>query len=320
MKTDRFSSASIRMIGALLIGLLLVAGVATAGVSIHVGPFTAEFGRDHPTKKLAEALTPKVKEVRKRFEESRRALTTVQGTDGKPAYLRKDVEELTARTGEDLNKAIENVGPELRPLENWSADELARIKAEIGTLPGPKTAAFSYGSSTPYAAAVVASMSSPAKHAKPKAVAPKVVVPPPPDSVPAEKSNSILDEVEEVVSQIFTLASTDDLEVTLWVGSTAPHTAFSFWSQGQITGDAPAPHTLRTDGKLDHVIRGFYLYRAAWTQGAVTQSIQYPNPAGTPAAQTPSERLDLVKGSRFFCCRFNEQYCHHVNNEKDCRP
>jgi hypothetical protein len=165
---------------------------------------------------------------------------------------------------------------------------------------------------------VVASLSSPAKHASPRAVAPKPIAPPP-DTVPAEKSNSVLDEVEEVVSRIFTLASTGDLEVKLWVGSTAPHTAFSFWSQGQIKGEAPAPHTVRTDGKLDHVIRGLYFYRAAWTQGAVTQSIQYPNPAGTPAAQTPSERLDLVKGSSFFCCRFNEQYCHHVNNEKDCR-
>jgi hypothetical protein len=318
VKTDRFSSSSIRKTGALLIGLLLVAGVATAGVSIHVGPITVGVNVDSHSKKLAAALTPQVKEVQKRFDENRRALRTVQGPDGKPAYLRKDVVELTARTGEDLAKAIENVGPELRPLEDWSADELARIQAEIGTPATPKTADFSSGPFTPYAVAVVASMSSPAKHAKPKTVAPKAVAPPPPDSVPAEKSNSILDEVEEVVSQIFTLASTDNLEVKLWVGSTAPHTAFSFWSQGQIKGDAPVPHTIRTDGKLDHVIRGFYLYRAAWAKGAVTQVIEYPNPAGTQV--TGGERLDLVKGSSFFCCRFNEQYCHHVNNEKDCRP
>ena len=32
-----------------------------------------------------------------------------------------------------------------------------------------------------------------------------------------------------------------------------------------------------------------------------------------------SERLDLVNGSRFFCCQFNESYCHHVDDEKDCR-
>jgi hypothetical protein len=316
VKTDRFSSASIRKTGALLIGLLLVAGAAPAGVSVHVGPVTFGINVDSHSKKLAAALTPRVKEVQKRFEESRRALRTVQGPDG-PAYLRKDVVELTARTGEDLNKTIENVGPDLRPLKDWSVDELARIQAEIGTPAAPKTAAFSCGSSTPCAVAVVASLSSPAKHASPKAVAPKPVAPPP-DSVPAEKSNSILDEVEEVVSQIFTLASTDDLEVKLWVGSTAPHTAFSFWSQGQITKDGPAPHTVRTDGKLDHVIRGLYLYRAAWAKGAVTQVIEYPNPAGTQVIG--GERLDLVKGSSFFCCRFNEQYCHHVNNEKDCRP
>jgi len=319
MKTDRFSSASIPKTGGLLVGLLFVAGVAAAGVSIQVGPFTAEFGRDHPTKKLAAALTPQVAEVQKRFGESRRALRTVPDPDGKPAYLRKDVVELTARTGEDLAKAIENVGPELRPLEDWSAEELARIQAEIGTLPGPKTAAFSSGPFPPYAVAVVASLSSPAKHAKPKAVAPKVVVPPP-DTVPTEKSNSLLDEIGEVVSRIFVLASTDDLEVKLWVGSTpATKATFSFQSQGKIQGSTPASTIVQTNGKKDHVVRGLYAYRAALAKGAVTEVVTYPNPAGASATQK-SERLDLVKGSSFFCCQFKEGYCHHVDNEKECRP
>ncbi|HEX3551696.1 MAG TPA: hypothetical protein VIA62_00530 [Thermoanaerobaculia bacterium] len=302
----------------MLIGLLLVAGVAAASVSIHIGPLTVGFNVDSPSKKWAATLTPQVKEVQKRFAENRRALRTVQGPDGKPAYLRKDVVELTARTGEDLDKAIENVGPDLRPLEDWSADELARIQVEIGA--APKTAAFPSGLFAPQAVAVIASLGTPPKKpASPKTVAPKPVAPPP-DTIPAEKSNSFLDEVEEVVSRIFTLASTDDLEVKLWVGSTALHTAFSFWSQGQITKDAPAPHTIRTDGKLDHVIRGLYAYKADWAQGAVTYRISYPNPADAPAAEIPSERLDLVKGSRFFCCRFDQNYCHHVDNEKDCRP
>ena len=318
MKTDRFSSASIRKAGVLLIGLLFAAGVAAASVSIHVGPLTVGINVDSHSKKLAAALKTQAEEVKRRFDENRRALRTMQGSDGKPAYLRKDVVELTARTSEDLDKAIENVGPDLRPLKDWSDDELARIQAELGT--GPKTAAFPSDLFAPQAVAVIASLGSPPKKpASPKAAPPKPVAPPP-DTVPAEKSNGILDEVAAVVSQIFTLAANNDLEVKLWVGSTAKHTVFSFWSQGQITKDAPALHTIRTDGKLDHVIRGLYLYRAAWTQGAVTQSIQYPNPAGTPPAQTPSERLDLVRGSRFFCCRFDQSYCHHVNDEKDCRP
>lgn len=326
MKTDRFSSAFIRKAGVLLIVLFLASGLSAAGRKLRVGRLTIGF--ESPTKELAEALAPQVQMVQTRFDENRRALRTVQGSDGKPAFLRKDVASLITQTGGDLDTAIEKVQPsDLAPLRAWSDDALAHIQTELGALPGPKTAVFSSDSFTPRGFAVFASLSSPPKHAKPKHASPKPLAPkavaPPPDSVPTDKSNSLLDEVGEVVSRIFTLASTNDLEVKLWVGSTAPHTAFSFGSQGQIKGDAPAPHTVRTDGKLDHVIRGLYAYHADWTKGAkgaVINRISYPNPADAPAGQTPSERLDLVKGSSFFCCRFDQNYCHHVNNEKDCRP
>ena len=268
MKTDRLSSAFIRKTGALLIALLLVAGAAPAGVSIHFGPVSFGINVESHSKKLAAALTPQVKEVQKRFDQSRRALRTVQGPDGKPAYLRKDVAELTARTGEDLDEAIENIDPDLRPLEDWSAAELARIQAEVGTPAAPKTADFSCGSSTPCAVAVVASLSSPAKHAssKAKAVAPKPVAPPP-DTVPAEKSNSVLDQVEKVVSQIFALADHNDLEVDLWVGSTgesnsssaAPHVQLLASRQDQ---GFPGAHHPPACGKKDHIIRGLYFYEA----------------------------------------------------------
>ncbi len=318
MKTDRFSLAFTRAAAAFL-AALLIAGLPAAS-EIHLGRLTIGFESD--SKKLAQALVPQVAEVRKKLDENRRALRTTQGSDGNPAFLRKDVADLVDRTGKDLDQAIVNVQPsDLAPLRSWSTDKLAQIQAQLAALPRPKTAAFSYGLPAPRAVVVLASFtSSPKKPAKPKAVAPKPNAPPPPDTVPAEKSNSVLDEVEKVVSQIFVLASNDDLEVRLWVGSTAKHTAFSFWPKGQIKDDTPATHTVRTDGKLDHLIRGLYSYKAAWTQGAVTQSIQYPSLAGTPAAQTPSERLDLVNGSGFFCCRFNEHYCGHVASEKECRP
>ena len=67
----------------------------------------------------------------------------------------------------------------------------------------------------------------------------------------------------------------------------------------------PTPTIIRTDGKKDHVLRGLYSYKAAWAEGAVTHLIEYPQPAGIQV--TPSERLDLVNGSGFFCCWFNEQ-------------
>lgn len=321
MKTDRYASAFLRKAGILLAGLLLMAGVAAAR-GIKIGRVTI-LSIDSPSKKLADALAPQVQEVQTKLAENRRALPISQGSDGKPAFLRKDVADLIARTGGDLDQAIEKVQPSaLAPLRAWSDDELARIQAELGALPGPRTAALSSESFTPRSGIVLASLSSSPKRAKPKAAAPKAATPtpvaPPPDAVSTEKSNGLLDELGEVVSRIFVLASHDDLEVKLWVGSTAPHSMFSFWPQGQIKGDAPSPLTIRTNDKRDHVIRGLYDYRAAWAKGAVTQVIEYPNPAGTQA--TGGERLDLVKGSSAFCCRFDEHYCHHVNDEKECRP
>lgn len=324
MKANRFSLAFLRKVGAFAASFLLAADLSTAGGSLTIGPFT--IGINSPSKKLAEALAPQVQEVQTKLAENRRALPIVQGSDGKPTFLRQDVASLIAHTGEDLDKAIVNVQPsKLEPLRAWSAVELRRIQAELTALPGPKTAAFSSGPPAPSAFAVFASFSSPPKHAKPKHARPKAETPkpeapkpvaPPPDTVPAEKSNSLLDEVGEVVSQIFVLASHNDLEVKLWVGSTAPHTDFSFWSAGQIKMDSKATHTVRTNGKLE-VIRGLYYYHAASDRGAVTEFIEYSPSAGTQA--TAGERLDTVKGSRFFCCRFDQHYCHHVANEKDCR-
>jgi hypothetical protein len=139
--------------------------------------------------------------------------------------------------------------------------------------------------------------------------------------VPVAAADGLLDQVGQVINRIFFLASHDDLEVTLWVGSTPEARAtFRFWSEGRINGAAPAPTILKTNGKKARVVRGLYDYSAAWAKGSVTQVVEYPNPAGPAAAQTESERLDLVNGSSFFCCRFNEQYCHHVDDANECHP
>jgi hypothetical protein len=327
VKTDRFST---RAAVVLLAGLLLADGLPAAGRTIQLGRLKMKFSVDSPTRQLAQALAPEVEKVKNSFDTNRRALRTVPGSDGKPAYLRPEVAGLIARTGEDLDKAIEKVQPSaLEPLRAWSADALGRIQGELAPPPGPRTAALPSGLFTPRAVAVVASLrgfpllalakpkATKPKSAKPKAAAPPQAAPPPQDTVTAEKTDSLLNQVGELVGRILFLANHDDLEVKLWVGSTAPHATFSFWPQGRIKGSAPAPTIIRTDGKRDHVVRGLYVYRAAWTKGAVTELIEFPKPAGTSVAM--SERLDLVNGSGFFCCRFNEQYCHNVANEKECR-
>jgi len=326
VKTDRFYA---RAAAVLLAGLLLADGLPAAGQT-----FRYRLGRSkvrvNPLQILAGALALQIGMVQKRFDTNRRALRTVPGSDGKPAYLRQEVAGLIARTGEDLDQAIENVKPsDLEPLQAWASDQLGRIQEELAPPPGQRTAALPRGFFTPRAVAVVASLGgfpllalakpkvTRPKAVKPKTAAPQQAAPPPQDTVTAEKTDSLLDQVGEVVGRIFFLADHNDLEVKLWVGSTAPHATFSFWPQGRIKGSPPAPTILRTDGKRDHVVRGLYLYRAAWTKGAVTELIEYPKPAGTSVAM--SERLDLVNGSGFFCCRFDEQYCHNVANEKECR-
>jgi hypothetical protein len=326
VKTDRFSA---RAAAVLLAGLLLAAGQPTAGQT-----FRYRLGRSkvrvNPFQILAGALALQIGVVQKRFENNRHALQIVRGPDGKPAYLRQEVAGLIARTGEDLDQAIENVKPsDLEPLQAWAIDQLGRIQGELAAPPAQKTAALPSGLFTPRAVAVVASLrgfpllalAKPKATAKPKTAVPPKAAVPPQDTVAAEKTDSLLDQVGKVAGRIFFLADHDDLEVKLWVGSTpAQHATFSFWSQGRIKGSAPAPNIIRTAGKRDHVVRGLYAYRVTEAKGPVTELIEYPSQAGAPAARFASERLDLVNGSRFFCCRFNEQYCHHVDDEKDCRP
>ena len=301
MKSDRFSSASLRAAAALLAGLLLAASLPAAGQITF--SFKKKTSVKVSSEGVAAALARQVAEVRKGFDKNRRALRAVPGPGGEAVYPRTEVAGLIARTETDLDQAIERVGePGLDALRAWSAEEFRRLQGELAA-PSGQTA------SLPRAVARVASLGGPESVGA--ATSQQA-------SIAAEKSDRLLDQVGEVVGRIFFLAKRDDLEVELWVGSTpAPKVTFSFWSQGKIRGAAPAPTLVQTNGKRGHVLRGLYSYKAAWAKGAVTELVAYPNPAGAPLA---SERLDLVSGSSFFCCRFNEQFCHHVASEKECRP
>lgn len=338
MKTHRFSSKSIHA-ATVILAVLTVAGLPAAGeVTFRLGGASITFETD--SKKLAKALAQQVGEVQKKFDEKRRALHSVKDSRGEPAYVQQDVADLVTNAEKDLDQAITRVGePKLEGLRAWAAEELRPIHEELAPPVGHTAASFP-SLSTPRAIAVIASLGriplpelasvkAAAPKKAPKAAAPKKTAPkqeapkqeaPQPAMIPAEKANGLLDQVGEVVSRIFFLAAHDDLEVKLWVGSTpAPRVTFSFWPQGQVKGESPVSRIIRTNGKQDHVLRGLYSYHAAWSKGAVTQVIEYPIPAGAPAAQQ-SERLDLVKGTGLFCCRFGEHYCLQVTNEKECRP
>jgi len=289
MKTYRFSSVSAWAAAVLLAGFLLAAGRPAAGqtsTSRQVGGATITV--ESSSRKLAQELAPQARDIQQRFDESRRALRTVRGPGGEPAYLRQEVTGLIHHTGEDLGQAIERVGEsDLGPLRAWSDEQLRRIQEEVTAPPARAVAG-----ATPQQ-----------------------------DTIAAEKSNRLLDQVGAVVGRIFLLAERDDLEVTLWVGSTpAQQATFRFWPQGQVQGSRQTPTTMQTNGKRDHVLRGLYSYRAALANGPATQSIESFNSAGTPAARLASEPLDLVTGSSFFCCQFSERSCRQVASENECPP
>lgn len=314
MRTVRFTAA-------LLAGLLLAAGPPASAKKIKVGGMTIAFERS--SKELARAITLQVGEVRDRFRENRRTLSRVPGADGKPAYLPQEVNGLILRTREDLDKAIEKAQPTgTEPLRAWTAAEIDRIQRElaaatpIASFPAAHGDAV-FASLRGFGLPLLASAKPPRPKPAPSKPAPPKPAPPKPVTVTASTADRILDEVGEVVNRIFVLASHDDLEVKLWVGSMpAPKATFSFWPQGTVKGSPPAPTLIQTNGTRGHVLRGLYVYHAAWRQGPVTWVINYPNPAGPSMA---GERLDLVNGSSFFCCQFKDGYCRHVDREKDCR-
>lgn len=291
MKTDRFSKAVPKaVLGAVL---LLAAALPAAGqIRIQLPGFSFESS----SKKISKALARQVGAVRKNFDTNRRALRAVPGPGGTTAYPRPEVTGLIDHTEKDLDQAIGQVGePGLDALRAWSAEEFRRIREEAAALPRAVASLASLGGNVSAAASQ-------------------------PETIPAGTANRLLDEVGEVVGRIFFLAESNDLEVKLWFGSTpASRAVLSFWPQGRIQGTAPRQETLRTHDKKS-VLRGLYDYSATWKEGAVTQLVQYPSPAGAPAQRKPGERLDLVNGTRFFCCRFDDQYCHHVDDEKECRP
>ena len=309
MKTDRFSSLSVRAAAVLLAGLLFAAVPPAAGqISLRIGGATLTL--EQPSRKLSKELAREVGEARARFATGCRELQVVEGPDGAPAHVRREVVSLIERTGEDLDQSIGQIGnPDLDALRAWVADELRRVRKELAAQPAHSASSLP-GLSTPRAVAVVASLG-----AKPVTAAPQQ------DTISVETSNRLLEQVGALVSRIVFLAERDDLEVELWVGSTpAPQATLSFWPQGGIKGSTPAPTIVRANGRRKRVLRGLYAYKAVSGKGPVTELIQYPLPAGSPEPQLPSERLDLVNGSSFFCCQFKDQYCHHVDDEKECRP
>lgn len=338
MKTDRFAAV---LLAALLASSVLAASKPPIKIEYRIGKnhevVKVEVEEKSSTGVWTQALAKETERVQEKFDAGRKALQILHEPGEAPAYLVNDVTKLIGDTHKDLDQTIQSSKPSgSESLVAWVDDQFQQIQGKSQP-PGP-TASLS-GPFAPRAVAVFASfrgagrpmlaVAKPSKPtpAKPKSVspkskpAPKAPPPPKPPTIPVATADGFLDQVKEIVNQIFVLAKNDDLEVKLWVGSPAPKVTFSFWPQLQLNGATPAPFVIRTDGTRS-VMRGLFAYKATWARakGQVAELIQYPTPAGAPAAQISSERLDLVNGTPFFCCRFNEQYCAHVNNEKECRP
>jgi hypothetical protein len=311
VKTDRFSSASAWAAAVLLVVLVFTAGRPGAGQS----------ATEAPSKRLADELAKQAEAARTTFAAKRLALHTVPGKSGVRNYLLNEVFDLISSTRRDLDQAIAQVGePGLQGLRFWAATELKGVQNAL-----PASAAITFSRlATPRAVAVIASRE---WVSLPRFTSGSAA--PRPDTISAEKANGLLDKVGAVIERIFVLASHDDLEVKVWIGSTpAPKAQFSFWPMGEMKGSPAPPIIVRTDDWSQPVFRGVFRFRAVLPlKKGMDQVIEYPGPAGaSTAAPTaaptaiPSERLDLVNGSGFFCCRFEEGYCHDVEDETKCRP
>lgn len=312
MKTDRLVI--------LLAGLLLVSSLPIDGRT-----WTIKLRRQHKVSivvenadtAVAQELAKQVEGVHDAFVTRKNALTILRSGKGS-GYDPVEVNALLDHTREDLSQAIQQAGKSsLGPLDAWAKDKLQEIQSEvpppapIASLPEPyaprATAVFavSRGFGFPMLAT-----NKPAPK-KPKAAPPK------PQGIPVSATDRILNQAEEVIRQIFTLADTNDLWVDVWAGSTPSDKAFfSFWAHGAVKGADKSAAVIKTDNWKKHMARGYYDYEIKWPTGAVTLTIKYPD----PTADVPSERLDLVQGSEFFCCEFNKSgNCHHVEDQKDCR-
>jgi hypothetical protein len=339
VKTDRLSVIRVLAV------LLAILAVGQSAGRTQVG---YKFGKDHQVTLgtgikagaatvLAGALAKQARQVHDRFITKRKALRPLNGPGNATGFLANEVTGLISDAHQDLDQAIQNVRPSgTEPLRAWVNFQFGKIQ---GKAPLPGATASRSGYFAPRTGVALASLRGggmaltakpkPKKRTspKPQPAPPEAASPPQPQTIPIATADRLLDQVEEVISRIFTLADHNDLEVSLWVGSTSAkaklkfwqgaHGTFRFWPEGRIRGATPSPTIIPMSGKRDHVLRGLYSYEAdlGLEKGAVVQTIKYPN----SASPLESERLDLVNGSPFFCCRFNEDYCRHVDRENDCR-
>jgi hypothetical protein len=322
-KSNRISAAS-RIGAACLISLLLAGSPPVVGqveINIKIGGGSS---------KLAKHLAKEVGLVQQEFANGRAALPIVKGPGGTLAHPRDAVVALVNSTERALDHAVEQMQePRLKGLTAWVHAQTENSRRQLEKPATVAAATFS----GPRPVAMFASFTGGAKHKpqtpkpSPKADPPLPPAPPKPDPLEATtvgttETQQILGQVEKVIERIFALADKDDLEVKLWVGSTpAEHAIFRFWPKSTAQGAPPTPTIIKTDGWEKHVLRGLYDYKASATLGskAVTAFLESgPGQAGS-APSLASEKLDLVNGSPFFCCRFDDNYCHHVDNPKECQ-
>ncbi|HEY0781832.1 MAG TPA: hypothetical protein VGE98_05195 [Thermoanaerobaculia bacterium] len=317
-----FARSSLYKAAAVLLAALLV---LAAGCTVSAGPITFRFdkpashtasARDIAKQKTAKAVAAEMQVALATFRSDRLALHLVQRGGSPPAYRRADVILLIDRARQDLPRTIKSTWPgEMEALADWVSGQIHGIQGALDATPGTARVAW-HGDSTPRVVAAVASLGA---RSRPSLAAAKPT--PQAETVPVETSNRLLDRVEGVITRIFTLATHRDLWVRVWVGSSPPQSMFSFWPFGQMLGQGQAakPHIIKTDGD-EEVLRGLWQYKATTTKGAITEVIECKNPASTSQAQNTSEPLDLVNGTSFFCCRFEDHYCQHVADEKACPP
>ena len=173
-------------------------------------------------------------EVKRVSKRTGGALQRRAGTRRQPAYPRQEVVGLIAHTGEDLDQAIERVGPAMEPLRAWTAEELGRIQEELAAPPG-QTAALPSGLFTPRAVHGRQPRGVPAAGARER----EGRRPASGTRSPLRRPTGSWTRWERWSAGSSSSPTHDDLEVKLWVGSTRRRTPRS--ASGRRAG-SKGPH------------------------------------------------------------------------------
>ncbi|HYX23965.1 MAG TPA: hypothetical protein VFC23_07410 [Thermoanaerobaculia bacterium] len=86
-------------------------------------------------KEIAEEIAPSLSEIEASFLAGWKSLKVLEGPDGQPAYLSRELEDLLKKTERDIFRVLGRF-PELEALRDWVHDEFNTVRVDLGLTAG----------------------------------------------------------------------------------------------------------------------------------------------------------------------------------------